>query len=206
MKLKKYWLFSHSFAVHKARNHNSLVMIANAGCSQINRNRQHSWGNSHRSRRTCQSPWSWSGRWVVWCTRSRHSSSPPLTGAHRKHRPTETGSLPCLAPVEDMGLRILPQITNRNISSTFISATYWLVALKTQNAIFYTLRSWVTTCALCCKPVLYLYFLCPGIDPFPQQPPARQAVAIVTEVGLILATHIDGYDCPGAHVPCNVRC
>lgn len=53
---------------------------------------------------------------------------------------------------------------------------------------------------------LYLYFLCPGIEPFPQQPPAGQAVAIVTEVGLISAAHIDGDDRPGAHVPGYIGC
>lgn len=64
----------------------------------------------------------------------------------------------------------------------------------------------IITSASCCHYVLYLHFLCPGIDPFPQQPPARQTVAIVTEVGLILATHIDGNDRSGSHVPRNVRC
>lgn len=77
-------------------------------------------GNSHRSHRTCQSPLSWSGRWVVWCTHSRHSSSPPLTAARRKRRPSETGSLPCRAPVVHIGLRLLPQVTNRNTSSTYL--------------------------------------------------------------------------------------
>lgn len=48
---------------------------------------------------------------------------------------------------------------------------------------------------------LYLDFLRPGIEPFPQQPPARQAVAVVTEVGLVLAAHVDGDHRPGAHVP-----
>ena len=62
------------------------------------------------------------------------------------------------------------------------------------------------TSALCTPPVLYLYFLCPGIDPFPQQPPAGQAVAIVTEVSLILASHVNGNDCSGTHVPRYVRC
>lgn len=55
-------------------------------------------------------------------------------------------------------------------------------------------------------PVLYLNFFCPGIDPLPEQPPARQAVAVVTEVRLVLAAHIDGDDRPGAHVSRNVRC
>lgn len=62
------------------------------------------------------------------------------------------------------------------------------------------------TSFLCCQYLLYLYFLCPGIDPFPQQPPARQAVSVVTEVSLILATDINGNDCFGTHVSCNVRC
>lgn len=48
---------------------------------------------------------------------------------------------------------------------------------------------------------LYLDFLRPGIEPFPQQPPAWQAVAIVTEVGLVLAAHVDGNHRPGSHVP-----
>lgn len=62
------------------------------------------------------------------------------------------------------------------------------------------------TSFLCYQCLLYLYFLCPGIDPFPQQPPARQAVAVVTEISLILATDIDGNDCSGTHVSCNVGC
>lgn len=75
-----------------------------------------------------------------------------------------------------------------------------------QDSIVYVAESLVVTSAMFRQPTLYLYFLCPGIDPFPQQPPARQAVAIVTEVGLILASHVDGNDCSGTHVPCNVRC
>lgn len=52
----------------------------------------------------------------------------------------------------------------------------------------------------------HLNFLRPRVDPFPKQPPARQAVAIVTQVGFILAAHIDGNDRFGSDIACNVRC
>lgn len=52
----------------------------------------------------------------------------------------------------------------------------------------------------------HLNFLCPGVDPFPKQPPARQAVAIVTQVGFILAAHINGDDSFGSDVAGDVRC
>lgn len=127
---------SHLLAIIKLRYHDELVMFANAGYLQMNKNRQYSWSYSHRSHRTCRSPWSWSGRWEVWCTRSRRSSSRPLTAAHKTRRPAETGSLPCLAPVEEDGERILSQFTNRNISSKVISAKYWSEALKMQPSLF----------------------------------------------------------------------
>lgn len=100
---------------------NYFVKLTNAWYPQINKNRQY----LHRSHQTCQSPWSWSGRWVVWCIHNRHSSSPPLTAAHTTHRPSETGSLPCLAPVgeRETGVRTLPQF---NILRKIFSASYWL--------------------------------------------------------------------------------
>lgn len=53
---------------------------------------------------------------------------------------------------------------------------------------------------------LHLNFLCPWVDPFPQQPPARQVVTIVTQIGFILAAHIDGNDRFGSDIAGNVRC
>lgn len=50
----------------------------------------------------------------------------------------------------------------------------------------------------------YLHFLCPGVEAFPEQPPARKAVPVVAEVGLILAAHIDGNDRSGTHVARDV--
>lgn len=52
----------------------------------------------------------------------------------------------------------------------------------------------------------HLNFLRPRVDPFPQQPPTGQAVAIVTQVGFILASHINGDDRFGSKIAGNVRC
>ena len=51
-----------------------------------------------------------------------------------------------------------------------------------------------------------LDLVCPGVQPLPQKPPARQAVPVCAKVCLILAPHVDGDDCLGTHAAGDVRC
>lgn len=50
----------------------------------------------------------------------------------------------------------------------------------------------------------YLDFLSQGVPPLPQQPPAAQAVAVVGQVGLVAAAHVDGDHHLGPHGPGHV--
>lgn len=50
----------------------------------------------------------------------------------------------------------------------------------------------------------YLDFLSQGVPPLPEQPPARQAVPVVGEVGLVTAAHVDGDHHLGPHGPGHV--
>lgn len=116
-RLRQFHLCSYSLAASKSRYQNELSRVHYINVYECyilpNKSKQaYSWSNSHRSHQTCRSPWSWSGRWVVWCTRSRRSSSPPPTAAHTTHKPTETGSLPCQAPgeVSDVRIKFRPQL------------------------------------------------------------------------------------------------